>query len=99
MPSYVRLSGRCIQYPVVPLWYASITDVTYLDYNDRAAGVSLYYLNGDYYFSKWLYYGTILSIRCSDRTTLPSSADVQRYGLANYAIWLDSVYACPAGGS
>ncbi|KNB44173.1 hypothetical protein JH06_1902 [Blastocystis sp. subtype 4] len=66
------------------------------DYTDKAAGVSLRYDNGDYYFSGWLYYGTVLSIRCSDRTTIPTSADVQRYGISTYTIWLDSIYACPA---
>lgn len=70
-----------------------------LDYNDKAAGVTLAYSNGDYYYAGWLYYGTHLSIRCSDSNTMPTYADVERYGISIYNIWLDSVYACPSGKS
>ena len=44
-----------------------------------------------------MYKTTFVSIRCSNRATIPESADVERYGISSYMIWLDSVYGCPKG--
>lgn len=68
-----------------------------IDYIDPAAGVNLYYYNGDYYLAGHYYMGTILSFRCSDSATLPKYADVERSAVSTHIIWLDSVYACPKG--
>ena len=68
-----------------------------IDYIDLAAGVNLYYYNGDYYLAGHYYLGTTLSFRCSDSTTIPKYADVERLSVYNHIIWMDSVYACPKG--
>lgn len=56
------------------------------------------YYNGDY-FSIWYHYSLNIYIRCSDTESLPTEADVYQYSYGYYSLWLDSVYACPQGGS
>lgn len=68
-----------------------------VDYSDPTAGVILSYANGDYYWSGWFYYYTMLAFRCSSNTKMPEYADVTRYGISGFMVYLDSVYACPSG--
>lgn len=58
-----------------------------LDYND-----------GDYYYY-WFGMYSMFSFRCSNNVQIPAVADVTRYGIAGYMVYLDSVYACPKGRS
>lgn len=68
-----------------------------VDYSDPTAGVILSYANGDYYWSGWFYYYIMLAFRCSSNTKMPEYADVTRYGISGFMVYLDSVYACPSG--
>ena len=67
------------------------------DSSDPTAGVAIYYYGGDYYYEGWYYYSVWIYFRCSDTPEIATEADVDRYGLASFNIWLDSVYACPTG--
>lgn len=55
------------------------------------------YSGGDAYYKQLWYYGTMLAFRCSSNSKMPEQADVQRYGMGRFILWLDSIYACPSG--
>lgn len=55
------------------------------------------YSEGDMVFSKYFHYGLMLAFRCSTNSVIGNIADVERYGISRYIIWLDSIYACPTG--
>ena len=68
-----------------------------VDYSDPTAGVILSYANGDYYWAGYIYYFTMFAFRCSSNTKIPEYADVTRYGLSGFMVYMDSIYACPSG--